>query len=242
MAKVCWIFSTLGWMVGSKWTICQLWQLIMAQSEQKKQTNKSSQWLGMGPIKTIELKTYPNFGPLGSIWIKIMNLSDEDITKCLSGRGHCFKSQIGQRLTGETSYQYCYLDLVIWYWLTICQLNQFNTKSEAAILSKQEQSGKEYICNSHWRLARLENKTSSAASSNSGLTLLELFIIVGDIRTLHLASWTGLVWVSGWESRRVASSERQKNVQSKTLLSTQSSSNNKTNTIYCVCFRETVAG
>ena len=134
------------------------------------------------------------------------------------------------------------LSITIAIWIrssdTICQLNQFNTKSEAAILSKQEQSGKEYICNSHWRLARLENKTSSAASSKSGLTLLELFIIVGDIRTLHLASRTGLVWVSGWESRRVASSERQKNVQSKTLLSTQSSSN----TIYCVCFRETVAG
>ena len=92
----------------------------------------------------------------------------------------------------------------------------------------------------------MENTTSSVAISKNGLTLLEMFIIVGDIRTPHLASRTGLVWVSGWESRRVANSERQKNVQSRSLLSTQSSSNNKTNTIYCacvvVCFREAVAG
>ena len=33
----------------------------------------------------------------------------------------------------SSQYQYCYLDLVIWY--TICQLNQFNTNSEAAMLS-----------------------------------------------------------------------------------------------------------
>ena len=33
----------------------------------------------------------------------------------------------------SSQYQYCYLDLVIWY--TICQLNQFSTNSEAAMLS-----------------------------------------------------------------------------------------------------------
>ena len=45
----------------------------------------------------------------------------------------------------SSQYQYCYLDLVIWYWYwywhwywywyTICQLNQFNTNSEAVMLS-----------------------------------------------------------------------------------------------------------
>ena len=30
------------------------------------------------------------------------------------------------------------MDLVIWYWLTICQLNQFNTNSEAAMLSMSQ--------------------------------------------------------------------------------------------------------
>ena len=119
MAKVCWFFSHIGLAGGLKMNHMST-LAVNHGAIWTKETNKQIQpmigQLGMGPIKTIELKTYPNFGPLGSIWIKIMNLSDEDITKCLSGRGHCFKSQTGQKLTGETSskYQYCYLDLFIW--------------------------------------------------------------------------------------------------------------------------------
>ena len=47
--------------------------------------------------------------------------------------GTFFKSVTRQGTSSQ--YQYCYLDLVIWYWYTICQLNQFNTNSEAVMLS-----------------------------------------------------------------------------------------------------------
>ena len=45
----------------------------------------------------------------------------------------------------SSQHQYCYLDLVIWYWYTICQLNQFNTNIEAAMLSRLKM--KVYIAN-----------------------------------------------------------------------------------------------
>ena len=46
------------------------------------------------------------------------------------------KALLLSRQGTSSQYQYCYLDLVIWY--TISQLNRFNTYSEAAMLSTTE--------------------------------------------------------------------------------------------------------
>ena len=63
-----------------------------------KETNKQIQpMIGLGSDKNDRIEDLSKFWPSGQhIWIKIMNLSDVDITKCLPGWGSYFKSKSGK--------------------------------------------------------------------------------------------------------------------------------------------------
>ena len=89
----------------------------------------------------------------------------------------------------SSQHQYCYLDLVIWYCLsfdTICQLNQFNTNSKAAMLSTWQ------CCRQFW---------PPGIRHNRGLIWSPLFWIWGAfviIRSTILLLWIEKqLWLPG---------------------------------------------